>query len=98
MQKVQRAHKNDDNIFNRNADQVKAAIDQLQEIQLLNGQMITADLESGSNTVLHSLERVPFGWLIVQQDSGVLIYQEDLTVTSLILNASGPVTIKLWEF
>lgn len=60
------------------------------------------DLDTGDNSVPHTLNRELIGWSIIRINAGVEIYDKQSTNdnpdSTLILNASAPCTVSLEVF
>ena len=57
------------------------------------------DLTTGVNQVNHLLQRIPQGWIIVDQNASASIYRSaPFNKLTLTLTTSAPVSVKLWVF
>jgi hypothetical protein len=59
------------------------------------GQLVLA---SGANVVNHKLQRVPQGFLILDQNANASVYRTAATDRTVTLTASAAVTVKVWVY
>lgn len=55
-------------------------------------------LATGDNVINHKLQRMPLGYLILDQNAGVIVYRAAATDRTITLNASAAVTLKVWVY
>jgi hypothetical protein len=72
---------------------------QLLGISILNGILLeNVVLTSGSNEIEHKLDRVPKGWVVVDQNASATFYSSSKTNRVLTLVASANATVSIWVF
>lgn len=78
----------------------KAAITPTLQLEINQGLLLTdIKLKTGDNVINHHLGRKPNGYFIADQDASASFYRnKPLDNLTLTLNASAPVTIRLWVF
>lgn len=98
---VQTADRN----INQLQQNIVQALNQILKNPLLNGALILTNqaLVTGNNTLSHGLSRTLQGWFIVRYHGGwAQIYDNQDTNgnvgSTLILNASAPVTVDVYVF
>jgi len=82
---------------------VANSLDSLQLNPILNGITLDpVDVTSGDNVINHLLDRKLQGWVVIGNTAAIDLYDKqstnDLADRTLILNASGTATIKLYVF
>ena len=70
---------------------------------ICNGLLLVSQvLTSGDNTINHKLGRKLIGWIIVGQNASATFYDKQAANQrkdkTLVLNASGAVTVNIWVF
>ena len=92
-----------DDVTNRIQDQLISKMNPVLSNQLTNGSLLTSiSLNSGSNTVNHKLGRKLVGWFVTRLRANVQIWDSQdgnkNDSQTLLLNASGSVTVDIWVF
>ena len=84
--------------LNKVQDNVELALGPLLKSPIIDGVLISVQLEAGVNTVNHTLGRLPIGWLLVSPEANAQVWQLAKSKTLLTLQASAPITTSLWVF
>lgn len=92
-----------DGILNRVQDNIINPLNQILGNPIVPGNILLGQvLAVGDNTVNHGLGRALQGWIIIGITAAVSIFDKQATntatQTTLILNASGVVTVNLYVF
>lgn len=93
----------DDRNVNQLQQNLKQALDPFLKAALLQGYILSdVALSSGDNIIRHGLDRKLQGYITVLANAAATIYDKQSENTSpettLILNASAPVTVSLYVF
>lgn len=80
--------------------QWKAQLDPIISNPLVDGVLLrNISLINGVTVVNHLLGRKPLGWLIVDQDTGAMIYRSSpATALTLTLTSNSVTTVSIWVF
>jgi hypothetical protein len=75
----------------------------IQKTGIANGTLLTGvELSSGANNVAHGLGREPLGYIIVQKNANVNVWDSQATnifpAKFLALNAASDVAVNVWVF
>lgn len=85
--------------LNKAQDYTDLALAPVLACPLIDGFLLeNIELATGPNIVDHKLDREPRGWFIVSPKAEASIWETGRTRSSLVLNASAPVTLSLWCF
>lgn len=98
---AQRAFKkvvSDNADLQRVQENVQAALEPVISSPIVDGLLISAQLESGSNKVAHKLGRKPQGYIVVTKSANIDVWGSVMSPSILTLEASGNVTLTLWIF
>jgi hypothetical protein len=90
----------DDEVQERAQSALKVWSDKVSACPLLDGVM-TAVVSMAATTakaINHTLGRVPVGYLLVYQSAAGTVHQTASSKTSITMEASAAMTIKLWVF
>lgn len=71
---------------------------QFQEIPFLQGRSFTQPITTAGINLVHNLNRVPNGWIILGKDANVDIWETGKSSTTLSLDASGSTNFSIWVF
>jgi len=76
------------------------AVDNINEIRILDGVQLTDVVLSASDTLVnHKLGRVPIGWVITDKNAAETVFRNaDYDSSHLTLQASGAVTVGIWVY
>lgn len=93
----------DDRVLNMLQDSWSGLLDPVLKNPLVQGRLMTnVTLASGSNTINHLLARKLQGWIIVGRNTADTVYDAQASNSmqdkTLILVASGAITVNLWVF
>ena len=102
MAKLQRINTTD-RVINMIQDNVAKILEPVSSVPLNSGQILTnVALTTGSNEVLHKLERKLVGWFIIRQRSAGTVYDTQDTNPNpsifLRLQASANINVDLFVF
>jgi len=85
--------------LNQVQSNIQTALQPLQTNELLSGAFLNnVSLATGSNTLYHGLGRQMLGWFVTSRSNAATIYNTSMTDTSLVLVASGSVTVNIYVF
>jgi hypothetical protein len=88
---------------NRIQDNVKLVLDQLGQVSIVNGQLLTGiQLTASGSQVPHRLGHKHTGWIVTYIDANATIYENKpnngLPDSSILLYSSAPCIVNLWVF
>lgn len=89
-----------DSTMARIVDSIREVFRTILSKEILDGQLVVANLVVGSNLLQHKLQREYQGWIVVRKTNGSIIYEEtspDVT-NYLKLNSSIIGEVTLWVF
>lgn len=73
--------------------------ERLNDVPFLHGQQISVDIGTSATEIAHTLGRVAQGYLVLSQNANAVIWAPAAaTSTSLTLQSSAAVAVKLWVF
>lgn len=85
--------------LNKIQDNISYALDPIIGSPIINGVLLkNVVLKAGLNIVDHKLGRVPQGWIVVSPQANESMWSSGQTGSSLLINASGPITSSFWVF
>ena len=99
IQPLQKTHIGDE-VHERAQSSLKAWSDKVSACPLLDGVM-TDNINMAALTdeaIQHSLGRVPVGYHVIYQSAAGYIHQTAISKTTITMQASANMTIKLWVF
>lgn len=91
-----------DRVLNQVQEAVNEAIRPLLQMPIASGRLIEdiALVSGTAKSIEHKLNRESAGWIVVKKNANVDIWESTSSIPTktLVLNASGTVTISLWVF
>lgn len=79
-------------------DNVATILQPLSKNAIIDGTFVDVTLISGSNTVNHTLGRVPLGFIITSRDSAATVYNTAWDSTTVSLTASASLNATIYFF
>jgi len=83
----------------RQQDSVQGALAPIQDSQIVFGNLVTAEVITGNNFIQHNLGRNPVMWILAGTNAAVDLFEDldnNFKDRQIIINSSGPATIRLW--
>jgi hypothetical protein len=88
-----------DSILQRIQGLLVGAINQLNRVEILDGQAVTVTLSGTETKVEHGLGRLPCGWVVQDKTANQNVWRSgEMTARHIPLTASAAVTVTLWIF
>lgn len=87
-----------DPIVNQIQNNINEVLDGISLCNLLDGNLVSANLAAGSVKVPHLLDRRPQGWIVVDKDGTADIWRNSWDSIFLELEATAPVSVTMWIF
>jgi hypothetical protein len=85
--------------LNKVQDNIEYVLGPVLSSAIIDGVLLNdVKLVSGLNVVDHKLGREPRGWIVVSPQANEQIWSSGQTRSTLLLNASGPITSSFWVF
>lgn len=84
-----------DNLYQ---NQNNNAVNSITKMPMLNGNMLTAVLASGSNSIPTKIGRKPQGYFVTNIDAASTIHTISMDDKFLVLNSTAPCNVSLWVF
>lgn len=85
--------------LNKVQDNIEAALGPVLGSAIIDGVLLSnVELQTGLNVVAHKLGREPRGWILVSPQANESIWSSGQTRSTLLINASGPITSSFWVF
>ena len=86
-------------VLNRSTRAIEATLRSIEKIEILGGVLITSVAVSTTPVAIaHKLGRRPRGWVVVDDNTGVIVWRTASDAQFLTLDASASATISLWVF
>lgn len=88
----------EDETLNRVQQNIRLAVDPLSRDLMLNRSLVSAQVTTSTVTVLHNLGRQPIGWFLVDKDADARVWRTAWTSTTITLDSSATVNVKIILF
>ena len=73
-------------------------LNDLKNVPIVSGKLITFTAAIGDNTINHGMERALVGWSVVDKTANANLYRTSWDSKKLVINSSAIAAITMWVF